>query len=32
MLGEILKLGYLHGKIVCNVTQDRLLYERRNDL
>ena len=32
MLGEILKLGYVHGKIVCKATEDRLAYEKREDL
>ncbi len=32
MLGEILKLGYKHGRIVCRETEDRLAYEQRTDL
>lgn len=32
MLGEILKLEYRHGRIICKATADRLLYEQRNDL
>lgn len=31
-LGAIRKLRYDHGRIVCSQTEDRLAYERRNDL
>lgn len=31
-LGSIRKLRYQHGRIVCSQTEDRLAYERRNDI
>jgi replicative DNA helicase len=31
-LGEVLKLRYEHGRILCAQTEDRLAYERRHDL